>query len=149
LLVLQAVVSFRALPRILELLREMEHLSLRWVPHFTSVIRDGGADLGKGVALWKVGEGKKFVWCIEVGENWQQAIDSHLNSADIILVLVNAYFLTSDYRYDVEMSRALGRHDSDDAVVMLYWYAMKQGLGVGCSCSFPSACSSGSQWPDG
>jgi hypothetical protein len=158
LLVVQAVVSFRAVPRILDLLRELEHLSLRWVPHFTSVInwtvrfglavlsqvgristpwlaiidlsidigvkkalvvlrvpidalarrgsairledceciglhiiertdgdtvartltpifalagdpvaliKDGGADLGKGVALWKVREGKKAVWNIE------------------------------------------------------------------------------------
>lgn len=37
-LVLQAVVSFRAVPRILRLLCEMGHLKLRWVPHFTSVI---------------------------------------------------------------------------------------------------------------
>jgi hypothetical protein len=158
LLVLQAVVSFRAVPRILDLLCELEHLSLRWVPHFTSVInwtvriglaalhqvgpmckpwlaiidlsidigvkkalvvlrvpidalarrgsairledceciglrviertdgetvartlrpifamagdpvgliKDGGTDLGKGVALWKTREGKKAVWNIE------------------------------------------------------------------------------------
>lgn len=38
LLVVQAVVSFRAVPRILDLLRELEQLALRWVPHFTSVI---------------------------------------------------------------------------------------------------------------
>jgi hypothetical protein len=37
-LVLQAVVSFRAVPRILQLLWQMGHLSLQWVPHFTSVI---------------------------------------------------------------------------------------------------------------
>ena len=30
--------SFRAVPRILRLLCELGHLSLRWVPHFTSVI---------------------------------------------------------------------------------------------------------------
>lgn len=38
LLVVQAVVSFRAVPRIVELLRELDQVSLRWVPHFTSVI---------------------------------------------------------------------------------------------------------------
>ncbi len=158
LLVLQAVVSFRAVPRILYVLREMDFLSLRWVPHFTSVInwtvrfglaalnqvepisapwlaiidlsidvgvkkalvvlrvpiealaqrgsaiqledceciglcvtehtdgdtvakaltqifatagdpvaliKDGGTDLGKGVALWKEREGKKSVWSID------------------------------------------------------------------------------------
>ncbi len=157
-LVLQAVVSFRAVPRILRLLGEMGQLSLRWIPHFTSVInwtlrvglaalsrvapkatpwlaiidhsidigvkkalvvlrvpiealgyrgsaiqledceciglrvtehtdgeivatalteifelagdpvaivKDGGSDLGKGVALWKHREGKKLVWNIE------------------------------------------------------------------------------------
>lgn len=155
---MQAVVSFRAVPRILELLCELEHLSLRWVPHFTSVInwtvrfglavlnqvgrmnqpwlaiidlsidigvkkalvvlrvpidalvrrgsairledceciglyvtertdgdtvanalrqifamagdpvaliKDGGTDLSKGVALWRAREGKKAVWTIE------------------------------------------------------------------------------------
>lgn len=157
-MVLQAVVSFRAVPRILELLCELEQLSLRWVPHFTSVInwtvrfglarlkqvgrmdrpwlaivdlsidigvkkalvvlrvpidalarrgsairledceciglcvtertdgdtvanalrpifatagdpvaliKDGGTDLSKGVALWRAREGKKAVWTIE------------------------------------------------------------------------------------
>jgi hypothetical protein len=45
------VVSFRAVPRILDLLRELGHLSLGWVPHFTSVInwtvRFGLAVLGQ------------------------------------------------------------------------------------------------------
>jgi hypothetical protein len=38
LLVLQAVVSFRSVPRILDLLRTQALLGLSWVPHFTSVI---------------------------------------------------------------------------------------------------------------
>jgi hypothetical protein len=38
LLVLQAVVSFRAVPRIVHLFRDRGYLSLGWVPHFTSVI---------------------------------------------------------------------------------------------------------------
>ena len=38
LLVLQAVVSFRSVPRILDLLRTQALLCVRWVPHFTSVI---------------------------------------------------------------------------------------------------------------
>ena len=152
------MVSFRAVPRILDVLCELEQLSLRWVPHFTSVInwtvrfglaalnqvermgrpwlaiidlsidvgvkkalvvlrvpidalarrgsaieledceciglcvtertdgdtvaealtqifaaagdpvaliKDGGTDLGKGVALWKEREGKKSVWSID------------------------------------------------------------------------------------
>ena len=38
LLVLQAVVSFRSVPRILELFRTQAQLGIGWVPHFTSVI---------------------------------------------------------------------------------------------------------------
>jgi hypothetical protein len=38
LLVLQAVVSFRSVPRILALFRTEARLGIDWVPHFTSVI---------------------------------------------------------------------------------------------------------------
>ena len=37
-LVLHAVVSFRSVPRILELFRTRARLGISWVPHFTSVI---------------------------------------------------------------------------------------------------------------
>ena len=37
-LVLQAVVSFRSVPRILALFRTEARLGIDWVPHFTSVI---------------------------------------------------------------------------------------------------------------
>ena len=30
-----------------------------------AIVKDGGSDLGKGVALWKQREDKKFVWSIE------------------------------------------------------------------------------------
>jgi hypothetical protein len=38
LLIVQSVVSFRSIPRILGLLKSEAHLDLSWVPHFTSVI---------------------------------------------------------------------------------------------------------------
>ena len=38
LLVMQSVVSFRSVPRILELFKEKTSYGLQWVPHFTSVI---------------------------------------------------------------------------------------------------------------
>ena len=37
-LILQAVVSFRSVPRILKVFNEKTPLSLEWIPHFTSVI---------------------------------------------------------------------------------------------------------------
>jgi hypothetical protein len=45
-------------------------------------------------------------------------VSEHLEEADVILLLVSPYFLASDYCYDVEMKRALERHESGDAIVI-------------------------------
>ena len=55
---------------------------------------------------------------IEPGMPWKDAVDEHLNSSDIILLLVSADFLASDYCYSIEMHRALERHDAGEAVVV-------------------------------
>lgn len=55
---------------------------------------------------------------IGAGDEWAGEIDRHLNSARIILLLVSADFLASDYCYDIEMKRAMERHESGDARVI-------------------------------
>jgi 5'-deoxynucleotidase YfbR-like HD superfamily hydrolase len=55
---------------------------------------------------------------ITAGEEWKNAINSHLESANIILLLVSADFLASDYCYDIELKRALERHESNEARVI-------------------------------
>jgi hypothetical protein len=55
---------------------------------------------------------------IGAGREWADAIDEHLNSAAVILLLVSADFVASDYCYDLEMTRALERHDAGDARVI-------------------------------
>jgi internalin A len=45
-------------------------------------------------------------------------IDNNLEEADIILLLVSADFIASDYCYDIEMKRALERHESGEARVI-------------------------------
>jgi hypothetical protein len=55
---------------------------------------------------------------IAAGQEWAGAIDDHLNRAAVILLLVSADFLASDYCYDLEMTRALQRHDAGDACVV-------------------------------
>jgi len=52
------------------------------------------------------------------GTNWAHAIDSHLNKATIILLLVSPDFLASDYCYQVEMQRALERGKKGEARVI-------------------------------
>ena len=55
---------------------------------------------------------------ITAGSEWAGEIDAHLDSADVILLLVSADFLHSDYCYDVEMTRAMQRHEAGEARVI-------------------------------
>ncbi|MBW4473980.1 MAG: toll/interleukin-1 receptor domain-containing protein [Stenomitos rutilans HA7619-LM2] len=55
---------------------------------------------------------------ITAGEEFDKAISKNLEEADIILLLVSPDFLASSYCYDVEMQRALERHEQETACVM-------------------------------
>lgn len=55
---------------------------------------------------------------ITAGTEWAKAIDDNLNAAGIILLLISADFLASDYCYDIEMQRALTRHEAGEALVI-------------------------------
>jgi hypothetical protein len=55
---------------------------------------------------------------ITAGEPLDTAISSHLDTADVVLLLVSADFLASDYCYDQEMSRALERHEAGQCTVI-------------------------------
>src|SRR6266699_2306714 len=52
---------------------------------------------------------------ITPGTDWAQAIDEHLETASVILLLVSANFFASDYCYGIEMQRALERHAANEA----------------------------------
>src|SRR3954451_13883602 len=47
---------------------------------------------------------------IAAGTEWAGQIEQHLEAAGVILHLVSADFLASDYCYEKEMKRALERH---------------------------------------
>jgi CheY-like chemotaxis protein len=55
---------------------------------------------------------------ITAGDDWRNAIDEHLKEADIVILLVSAYFVNSDYCHDVEMEVALKRHEKGESVVI-------------------------------
>jgi internalin A len=55
---------------------------------------------------------------IEAGDEWKRKIDENLERADIILLLVSADFIASDYCYEIEMKRALERHEKNEARVI-------------------------------
>ncbi|MEM7770487.1 MAG: SUMF1/EgtB/PvdO family nonheme iron enzyme [Cyanobacteria bacterium P01_A01_bin.37] len=52
------------------------------------------------------------------GSEWAGDIDHFLGSADIILLLISADFLASDYCWNVEIQKALARHDAGETTVI-------------------------------
>src|SRR5437588_12178849 len=55
---------------------------------------------------------------IDAGKDWVKEIDSNLNTANIILLLISPDFVHSDYCYSIEMKRALERHENGTASVI-------------------------------
>src|SRR5436190_10191250 len=64
---------------------------------------------------------------ISAGKKWEEEIVTHLNEANIILLLVSPDFMDSDYCYGIEMQRALERDERGEAHVIpiilrpVYW----------------------------
>jgi hypothetical protein len=52
------------------------------------------------------------------GADWKQVLDQQIENASVILLLISADFMASNYRYSVEMKRALARHDAGTARVI-------------------------------
>lgn len=52
------------------------------------------------------------------GSEWRTQIIERLNSAKIILLLVSADFINSDFCYGIEMQRAIERHNAREACVL-------------------------------
>ncbi|MEM7770675.1 MAG: GUN4 domain-containing protein [Cyanobacteria bacterium P01_A01_bin.37] len=52
------------------------------------------------------------------GDEWDGAIKDSLNTAQIILLFISSDFISSRYCKDIEIKRAMNRHDAKDAVVI-------------------------------
>src|SRR5579859_6562879 len=52
------------------------------------------------------------------GQDWEKTIDTHLETASLILLLISPDFVASDYCYGVEMTRALERHRCGETTVI-------------------------------
>jgi tetratricopeptide (TPR) repeat protein len=84
---------------------EDEELRQEFVKHLSQLKRDGL------IQDWHDRE-------ITAGSEWAGQIDEHLNSANIIVLLVSPDFVASRYCYDIEMKRALERHAAGEARVV-------------------------------
>ena len=55
---------------------------------------------------------------IPAGGEFARSIDDNLEAADIILLLISPHFIESDYCYEIEMIRAMEKHESGEAKVI-------------------------------
>ena len=65
--------------------------------------------------------GKAQTWSdrdIELSSEWDEAIKRELEEADIILLLISANFIASNYIWEKEITRAMQRHECKEARVI-------------------------------
>src|ERR1700694_4997221 len=55
---------------------------------------------------------------IPPGEEWEQSVDEHLTTADLILLLISPYFMNSGYSHGQEVQRALAGHQAGTSRVI-------------------------------
>lgn len=66
-------------------------------------------------------QGKIAAWhdrAIEAGTEWEAQVKAKLESAPVILLLISPPFMASNYCYDIEMERAIERHNEGTARVI-------------------------------
>jgi hypothetical protein len=87
---------------------------------------------------------------ITAGSHLGDAIDTNLNAAEVILLLVSPDFIASDYCYEREMARAMERHEKSEARVIpvILRPCDWQGLPFGELLAAPKDGKPVSRWPD-
>jgi internalin A len=55
---------------------------------------------------------------IDPGDEWAEEISQKLNEADIVLLLISADFVDSNYCYDTELAEAMKKHEAGTAEVI-------------------------------
>ncbi len=97
--------------------------------------------------------GKAKIWYdgkIDPGVVWETAIRENLHAADIILLLVSADAIASDYFYDKEMTDALARHTAGTArvVPLIVRPCAWQATPLGALQALPKDGKAVTSWPD-
>jgi tetratricopeptide (TPR) repeat protein len=55
---------------------------------------------------------------IVAGSEWEEEIDRHMRTADILLLLISPDFVASRYCYEIELPDAMARHEAGEAYVV-------------------------------
>lgn len=85
--------------------REDRLLLLELKTHLTPLQREGL------ITLWTDTD-------IDAGVEWEKEIHRHLNSAQVILLLISPDFIASDYCYSIEMQRAIERYQAGEVSII-------------------------------
>lgn len=87
---------------------------------------------------------------IPLGTNWEDQILTHLNEADLILLLISASFIASNYCWNREVEIALERHKAGTARVIpvLLKPALWQNTPLGQIQALPTGAKPITQWND-
>lgn len=98
-------------------------------------------------------EGLITLWAdvdIQAGMEWEKEIHLHLNTAQIILLLISPDFLASEYCYNIEMQRAIERHECGEARVIpiILRRASWQKTPLGKLQALPTGANPITQWHD-
>jgi tetratricopeptide (TPR) repeat protein len=66
-------------------------------------------------------QGLITIWAdtdIDAGIEWEKENEKHLDTAQMILLLISPEFMASDYCYSTEMKQAMARHEREEARVI-------------------------------
>src|SRR5450432_1902291 len=85
--------------------REDQEMLRHLKKHLAPLVRDGQIKIWSDIDL-------------DAGVEWEKELHRHLESADIILLLISPDFMDSDYCYSTEMGRAIARHNEGSAQVI-------------------------------
>lgn len=128
--------------RAMEVFISYAHQDKRWLkdrllPHLSLLQRQGV------ITTWQDAD-------ISPGTDWRAQIEARLNSAGIILLLISADFLASDFCYDEEMQWAMERHEAGSARVIPVFLRPCdwKGAPFGKLHGVPSDARPVSRWPD-
>jgi TIR domain len=87
---------------------------------------------------------------IPAGANWEDQINTHLSSADLILLLVSASFIASKYCWNKEVQAALQRHKRGEAriIPIILKPTVWQNTPLGQLQALPTGAKPVTQWND-
>lgn len=87
---------------------------------------------------------------IQPGAEWEKEIDSHIESADLILLLISADFIDSDYCWGKEMYQALDKHrkGTSQTIPIILRPVVWTGTPIAELQLLPTDAKPVTQWPD-